>query len=139
MAGALTAQGELMEIDRAWFWVNTYIRKHGVEGHDYVEALPVEGVCPKCNGNRWITEFRDVERKGGGTYTTREAIRCDCRQVALRKQAPQMPPRLQATLRCMAPSVELALEGIQDCEGKWAAKLRHDFNDAYRRARCWAG
>jgi len=43
MAGALTVQGELMDIDRAWFWVNTYIRKHGGRGEDYVEALPVEG------------------------------------------------------------------------------------------------
>jgi hypothetical protein len=43
MAGALTVQGELMEIDRAWFWVNTYLRKHGVRGEDYVEALPVAG------------------------------------------------------------------------------------------------
>ena len=43
MAGALTVQDELMDIDWAWFWVNTYIRKHGGRGEDYVEALPVEG------------------------------------------------------------------------------------------------
>ena len=43
VAGALTVRGELMDIDRAWFWVNTYLRKHGVRREDYVEALPVEG------------------------------------------------------------------------------------------------
>lgn len=134
MAGGLTVQGELMEIDRAWFWVNNYLRKHGVEGRDYVESTPVEGECPRCQGTRWITKYREVERNDGKILNTREAIRCDCRHVALREHAPEMPPRLQATLRCMAPSIELALEAIRDCDGKWAAKLRADFNEAYRRA-----
>lgn len=137
MVGKLESQSELMSIDQAWLWVTTYIEKHGIEGHDYVVAkdLAPGAVCEKCKGTRWIVSEVEVERKDGTKVKTRgAAMRCDCRTVALREQAPQIPPRINATLRCLAPSVETALEGIRDCEGKWAARLRDGFNDAYKRA-----
>src|SRR5580698_788499 len=69
MAGAHSQQLDLMDVDRAWFWINTYLKKHGVEGRDYVESESVEGHCPRCNDTRWITTEVNGERT---------ASRCDC-------------------------------------------------------------
>jgi hypothetical protein len=133
MVGMLSSQVDAMSADRAWVWVTDYLRKHGIDGHDYIVAEEITGECPKCQGTRWTRNEIKVERNGK-TIVTREAVRCDCCHVVLREHAPQIPPRLQRTLRAMAPSIEQALEAIRDCEGKWAAKLRNGFNEAYRRA-----
>jgi hypothetical protein len=142
LAGVHEAQESDANLDAVWLFVCDYVRKHGSDGHAYVEDSKKHGAdpnCPTCGGTSWETREKTIERATAEKpdlkpYIESSVVRCACFGHGHKVSAPPLPPRLIAALRSMAPCVQVALQMIQDVEPRWAGKLREDFNQAYRRA-----
>jgi hypothetical protein len=136
-AGAHDTQQSDANLDAVWLFVCDYVRKHGPDGHAYVEDSKKHGAdpnCGKCGGTSWETLEIEVVRPDSSAFNRSAVQRCSCFGHGHKVSAPALPPRLIAALNAMAPCVQVALQMIQDVEPKWAGKLREDFNQAYRRA-----
>jgi hypothetical protein len=135
-AGVLDQQRTDAATDEAWRWVCEYIRRHGVDGHAYLEDSERRGAdpnCPTCCGSSWETLEREVERKDGSKYAERRVRRCACFGHGRRVLAPEIPLLIQLTLRTLGSSVVGSLEMIRDTEGRYQSKLRDKFSEAHRR------